>query len=157
MNPKTIGFVADHSGFDFKDKIIHMFQSEGYETVDYGCFSNQNCDYSDYIPIACEGIESSEVNIVIASCKSGQGINICANHQRNIISVVPRDFNSLLYARKHNSPNFLSFASDIWDAGVALRLLWMFTQIIILRVVDIQQEFRNFLIYSFGNNKLSKF
>ena len=121
MNPKIIGFVADHSGFDFKDKIIHKFQSEGYETVDYGCFSNQNCDYSDYIPIACDGIENSEVNIVIASCKSGQGINICANHQKNIISVVPRDFNSLLYARKHNSPNFLSFASDIWDAGEAFK------------------------------------
>lgn len=121
MDPRTIGFVSDHSGFEFKDKIIKLFENDGFETVDYGCFSSQNCDYSDYIPIASDGLNSSEVDLVIASCKSGQGINICANHQKNVIGVIPRDYNSLLYARKHNSPNLLSFASDVWSAEDAFR------------------------------------
>ena len=115
MNPKVIGFVSDHSGFRFKDQIKNIFNANGYETVDYGCFSEQGCDYSDYVPIASEGLHKSEVQIVIASCKSGQGINICANHQKNVISVIPKDFESLLYARKHNCPNFLSFGSEVWN------------------------------------------
>lgn len=119
MNPKVIGFVSDHSGFFFKDKLKMIFENEGYETVDYGCFSNQSCDYSDYVPIACEGLSKSEVQIVIASCKSGQGVNICANHQKNILSVIPRDYDSLLSSRKHNCPNFLSFASEKWDPNDA--------------------------------------
>tara|TARA_B100000886_G_C20420816_1_gene491478 strand:+ start:171 stop:1391 length:1221 start_codon:yes stop_codon:yes gene_type:complete len=115
MNPNAIGFVSDHSGFLFKDQLKNIFYENGYEIVDYGCFSEQGCDYSDYVPIACEGIHKSEVQIVIASCKSGQGINICANHQKNIISVIPKGFESLLYARKHNCPNFLSFGSEVWE------------------------------------------
>ena len=52
MNPKTVGLVSDHSGFFFKDELKKLFQDDGYEVVDYGCFSKQDCDYSDYVPIA---------------------------------------------------------------------------------------------------------
>ena len=44
MSPKRIGFVSDHSGFEFKDKLINLFQSGNFKTVDYGCFSETNCD-----------------------------------------------------------------------------------------------------------------
>lgn len=119
MNPVNIGFVSDHSGFNFKENLIKLFKESGYSTVDYGCFSNRSCDYSDYIPIACEGLDRFEVDIVMGSCRSGQGMNICANHQKNIISVTPNNKESLLYSRKHNCPNFISFASSIWDSREA--------------------------------------
>lgn len=119
MNPKTIGLVSDHSGFFFKDELRKLFQKADYEVVDYGCFSKQDCDYSDYVPIASEGLEKGEVDIIIGSCKSGQGINTCANHQNNILSVIPNNENSLFYARMHNCPNWLSFASDVWDPNDA--------------------------------------
>ena len=114
MSPKRIGFVSDHSGFEFKDKLINLFQSGNFKTVDYGCFSETNCDYSDYVPIACQGLRESEVDIILGSCKSGQGVNICANHEENIISVVPYDNEEFKYARKHNCPNFITFSSNNW-------------------------------------------
>ncbi len=114
MNPKSIGFVSDHSGFSFKDKLIELFKNDNFKTVDYGCFSEMNCDYSDYVPIACQGLRDSEVDLIIGSCKSGQGVNICANHQKNIISVSPQDKNQFKYARKHNCPNFITFPSNFW-------------------------------------------
>ena len=114
MNPKTIGLVADHSGYLFKKELQKLFEKSEYKIVDYGCFSDLSCDYSDYVPIACKGLMESEVDLVIGSCKSGQGVNISANHQNNIISVIPTDKNSLKEARKHNCPNFLSFPSNNW-------------------------------------------
>ena len=114
MNPRSIGFVSDHSGFWFKDELISLFRKENFKVIDYGCFSEMNCDYSDYVPIACQGLRDSEVDLIIGSCKSGQGVNICANHQKNIISVSPQDRNQFIYARKHNCPNFITFPSNYW-------------------------------------------
>ena len=122
MNPKSIGFVSDHSGFYFKDKLINLFKKENFKTVDYGCFSDMNCDYSDYVPIACRGLRDSEVDIIIGSCKSGQGVNICANHQKNIISVAPQDKNQFKYARKHNCPNFITLPSNFWTPEDAFKI-----------------------------------
>jgi len=115
MSPKRIGFVSDHSGYIFKDKIMKLFQEDNYLTVNYGCYSESSCDYSDYVPIATKGINESEVDIVIASCKSGQGVNICANHQSDVISILPNNQEELSQARKHNCPNFITFASDRWS------------------------------------------
>ncbi len=115
MNPKNIGFVSDHSGFSFKEKLRNLFEEDGYITTDFGCFSLNDCDYSDYVPVACQALNNGEVDMIIGSCISGQGVNISANHCKNIISVNPSDADSLAIARKHNCPNFISFASKNWD------------------------------------------
>ena len=115
MNPKNIGFVSDHSGFLFKESIMKHFDNANYLTTDFGCFSLSDCDYSDYVHTACEAISEGEVDLVIGSCISGQGVNITANHCKNVISVIPINKDSLIQSRKHNCPNFLSFASNSWD------------------------------------------
>lgn len=114
MNPGIIGLVSDHSGFKFKKELIALLNQSSYTTVDYGCFSISSCDYSDYVPIACKGLIDSEVDLVIGSCQSGQGVNIAANHQKNILSIIPMNKDSLVEARQHNCPNFLSFPSRLW-------------------------------------------
>ena len=124
MSPKIIGLVSDHSGFTFKEKMAGLLESNSYTTVDYGCFSDLSCDYSDYVPIACKGLNNSEVDLVIGSCKSGQGVNITANHQKNIISIIPTDKNSLKVARQHNCPNFLAFPSNLWNSDDAYQAFY---------------------------------
>lgn len=121
MKPRKIGFVSDHSGYIFKDKIMKLFQDLDYLTVNYGCYSESSCDYSDYIPIATKGMNEFEVDLIIASCRSGQGINICANHQPNVISILPSNEEALIQARKHNCPNFITFSSEKWDPKDAIR------------------------------------
>lgn len=121
MYPKKIGFVSDHSGFEFKTSLINLFKNNNYEVFDYGCFSILDCDYSDFVKTSCEGINSKEIDLVIGSCHSGQGVNICANHQPDIISVIPLNPESLSQARKHNCPNFITFASSIWTAENAFK------------------------------------
>lgn len=121
MNPKTIGLVSDHSGFLFKKELQKLFKESQYKIVDYGCFSDSSCDYSDYVPIACKGLAESEVDLVIGSCKSGQGINISANHQNNVISIIATNKDSLKETRLHNCPNFLSFPSNNWSPKNAFK------------------------------------
>ena len=96
-------------------------EKNDYSVVDYGCFSSLSCDYSDYVPIACQGLNQSEVDLIIGSCDSGQGVNICANHQKNVISVLPTNTNDLNTARRHNCPNFISFPSKTWEPENAFK------------------------------------
>ncbi len=117
MNPTSLGFVSDHSGFDLKEELLDLFSLNGLHCVDYGCFSSRDCDYSDYVPTACRGLTASEVQLVIGICASGQGVNITANHHPGVISVVPPDIESLITSRRHNSPNFISVASSRWCAN----------------------------------------
>ena len=123
MKPKSIGFVSDHSGFKFKDALINLFNKNEYQTVNYGCFSSSDCDYSDFVPTACNGVINKEVDLVIGACMSGQGVNISANHQSGIISILPYNEETLIAARKHNCPNFISFPSSIWDPEQAYKIL----------------------------------
>lgn len=114
MKPLKIGLVSDHSGYLFKKELLTFLNKSFYNTVDYGCFSDLSCDYSDYVPIACKGLIETEVDLVIGSCQSGQGVNISANHHKNVISVIPTNKGSLIEARQHNCANFLSFPSRLW-------------------------------------------
>ena len=116
MNPRSIGFVSDHSGFQLKEELLELFKSNDFTCVDYGCFSKRDCDYSDYVPTACRSLAVNEVDLVIGLCASGQGVNITANHHEKVISVVPPDIESLIISRRHNSPNFISVASSRWTA-----------------------------------------
>ena len=104
-SPSKIGFVSDHSGYEFKQQLINLFNDK-YFTADYGCYSKENCDYSDYIPVACQGLYDLEVDLVIASCFTGQGVSISANHHKGIIAINAYDQESILLGRKHNCPNF---------------------------------------------------
>ena len=118
MNPTKIGLVSDHSGFQFKKRLMKMFD-EKYKIIDYGCYSTENCDYSDYIPIACEGLAESEVDLVIASCFSGQGVTISANHIKGVCAINAYDKEAIILGRKHNCPNFIAFPSMRWNADQA--------------------------------------
>lgn len=120
MAPRRIGFVSDHSGFEFKRDLIELFK-DTYKVVDYGCYSKDNCDYSDYIPIACQGLYDLEVDLVIASCLTGQGVSICANHKKGIIAINAYDNDAILLGRKHNCPNFIAFPSNKWTPKDAFK------------------------------------
>lgn len=118
MSPSKIGFVSDHSGYEFKEQLINLFKNK-FLTVDYGCFSKENCDYSDYIPVACQGLNALEVDLVIASCLTGQGVSICANHHKGIIAINAYDQEAIFLGRKHNCPNFIAFPSKKWTPQIA--------------------------------------
>lgn len=43
-----IGIGSDHGGFSLKQTVIQHLKEKGYEVKDYGCYSEENCDYPIY-------------------------------------------------------------------------------------------------------------
>ena len=43
-----IAFASDHAAYDLKSIIKPYVESKGYETVDFGTYSPESCDYADF-------------------------------------------------------------------------------------------------------------
>lgn len=57
MDDKKIGIASDHAGYQLKEFIIGYLDSKGYDVHDFGCHSEESCDYPDYAHPLAEAIE----------------------------------------------------------------------------------------------------
>ena len=76
MEIKTIGLASDHAGYALKQFVKKYLEEKGYEYKDYGTYTEDSCDYSDFGHALARGIEAGEVFPGIAICGSGEGINM---------------------------------------------------------------------------------
>jgi RpiB/LacA/LacB family sugar-phosphate isomerase len=115
LNLKRIGLCSDHSGVDTKSFIKICLESKGYSVVDYGTHSHKDCDYSDFVERAVGGYLRGEVDLVIASCRSGQGVAIAGGAFKDIYPTVVYSSEAAKYAVSHNCSNFLAIPSTIFN------------------------------------------
>ncbi len=102
-----IAFASDHAAFELKSKIMPYVEEKGYETVDFGTFSADSCDYADYAHPAAKAVESGECDFGIAMCGSGNGIQMTLNKHQNIRAALCWLPELAALARQHNDANFL--------------------------------------------------
>jgi ribose 5-phosphate isomerase B len=105
MDKKKIAIAADHAGFHLKEKIVKYLVGEKYEVKDFGCFSEESCDYPDYGHALAQAIQKSECNVGISICGSGNGINMTVNKHQNIRSALCWNEEISRLARAHNDAN----------------------------------------------------
>ena len=84
MEVKTIGLASDHAGFALKQFVKKYLDEKGYQYKDYGTYTEESCDYSDFGHALAKGIEDGEVFPGIAICGSGEGINMTLNKHQSI-------------------------------------------------------------------------
>jgi ribose 5-phosphate isomerase B len=113
---ENIAVACDHAGFDLKNVVAEYLTSKGFEIKDFGCYSNESCDYADFAhPLAC-AIENGEVERGIVFCGSGNGINMTVNKHQGIRSAICWNRELASLARHHNDANICSiparFISD---------------------------------------------
>lgn len=113
---KTIALASDHAGFEKKQLIIRFLVENGIPFKDFGCFSNESCDYPDYAHAIANVIDSGEYETGITFCGSGQGISITANKHQNVRSGLCWSAEIGKLAREHNNANICAiparFVSD---------------------------------------------
>lgn len=109
---KIIGLAADHAGYEIKEFIKSYLMNKGYETEDFGTFSIDNCDYADYAHLLANSIEKEEdIELGIAICGSGNGINMTLNKHRKIRAALCWREELAVLARAHNNANILVLPS----------------------------------------------
>ena len=49
-----IGIACDHAGYELKELLTGYLASKGFEVFDYGCTSEESCDYPDFAAKAAQ-------------------------------------------------------------------------------------------------------
>jgi len=112
---KKIALCSDHSGFELKNSCIEILKEMNVEYVDFGCYTNNDCDYNTYVDQVCEFIGRGEFDFGFSFCRTGQGVNIAANKHRGIRSALVFNDYMAEMAVRHNCANLFSFAEKYVD------------------------------------------
>lgn len=114
---------SDHAGLSLKNEIIEHLKSKGIEYEDFGTYTLESCDYSDYAEKVAEDVLSKKSELGILVCGTGIGISIAANKVPGIRAAVCTDTFSAHASREHNDANILALGARVIGTGVALDIV----------------------------------
>ena len=103
-----ISIGSDHAGFDLKEKVKEYLKSKNIELNDFGCNSNERCDYPDFGHAVAEDVSDQKCDFGILICGSGNGINMTANKWSRVRSALCWNSEIANMARLHNDANILT-------------------------------------------------
>ncbi|MEG1635153.1 MAG: RpiB/LacA/LacB family sugar-phosphate isomerase [Rikenellaceae bacterium] len=122
----TIGFAADHAGYQMKETIIGFLLSQGYSIKDYGTNSDASVDYPDYAHALAYGMEKGECTIGVAFCGSANGISMTLNKHQNVRAAICWNTEIAILAKKHNDANICSIPARFVDETTAIKIVEAF-------------------------------
>ena len=112
-----IALGSDHGGYGLKQEVIKHLEERGIEYKDYGCYSEESCDY----PIYGKKVAEAVAGIII--CGTGIGISISANKVPGIRAALCHDCFSAQATREHNNANILAMGARVIGPGLALKIV----------------------------------
>lgn len=118
-----IGLASDHAGFSLKQFVKRYLEEKNIEYKDFGCFSEESCDYPDFAHRLGYAIDNGEVEIGIAICGSGEGISMTLNkhpHVRAALVWIPE---IAKLTRQHNDANVLTMPGRFIDESTAREIM----------------------------------
>jgi len=109
-----VAIGCDHGGFKLKQTIketLHIIKIDGIlniEINDFGCYSDESCDYPDFGHKVSKEVNDGNVKFGILICGSGNGINMSANKWPGVRSALCWSEEIAELARLHNDANILT-------------------------------------------------
>lgn len=114
---------ADHGGFELKQKIIKLLESEGHKITDAGCNSEESVDYPDIAEAVIEKLSSNVSEKAILVCGTGIGMSIAANRHPFIRAALCHDQFTAEMSRAHNDANVLCLGGRVLEHDKALEIV----------------------------------
>lgn len=102
-----IGIGSDHGGYKLKEVIKKYLQQNGYEIIDFGCYSEETVDWPDIALLVAESVKDKFVDIGILIDSFGGAVCLAANKVKNIRAVCCYNTVSAKLAREHDDANIL--------------------------------------------------
>ncbi len=122
-NGKRIGIACDHAGYQMKEFLVGWLAGKGYEIYDFGCDSEESCDYPDYAHQLGSAIEAGTVPQGVALCGSGNGISIALNKHQGVRAALCWTPELAELARRHNDANVCSLPARFIDNDMATAIV----------------------------------
>ena len=117
MGKTAIG--SDHGGFALKQQLMEHLKKEGYELEDFGCYTEQSCDYPDIAHALAKAVAAGECEKGILICGTGIGMCMAANKEPGIRAALCGDVYSAKLTREHNDANVLTMGARVVGPGLA--------------------------------------
>jgi ribose 5-phosphate isomerase B len=121
-----IGLASDHAGFELKEHIRIYLDAKDIPYIDYGTYSSESVSYASYGHKLAEAVEDEDVQMGIAVCGSGNGINMALNKHRHIRSALCWNEEIAQLARQHNDANILALPGRFLDFESAEKIVDIF-------------------------------
>lgn len=118
-----IALASDHGGYGLKQEIKKHLEERGLEYKDYGCYSEESCDYPDFAHKAAHAVARGECECGILICGTGIGISIAANKVPGIRAALCHDCFSAAATKEHNNANMLAMGARVIGPGLALKIV----------------------------------
>ena len=125
---KPIALCCDHSGFVSKESTKVLLEAAGIEYIDFGTQINKSCDYNDYVTQAHAALRDKTCDFAIGFCRTGQGVNILANHLPGLRAALVFDEYTAEYAIRHNCANFFTIPEKYVTTEVLAKMIKIWSE-----------------------------
>ena len=102
-----IGICNDHAGVDYKKALVEYLTGKGYEVVNFGTDTTESMDYTDVAHPLATAVENGEVDLGIAMCGTGNGMQMALNKHQGIRAGLCWEAEIAKLIRQHNNANVL--------------------------------------------------
>lgn len=102
-----LGICSDHAGFEYKTELIKVLQEKGIEIADFGTNSTASMDYPDVAHPLADAVENGEVDLGIAMCGTGNGMQMALNKHQGIRAGLCWEPEIAKLIKQHNNANVL--------------------------------------------------
>jgi ribose 5-phosphate isomerase B len=118
-----IAIGADHAGFEYKEALLTFL---GENVKDFGTFSKDSVDYTDFAHPIAAAVESGEFDYGILLCGSANGVAITANKHQGIRAAICYNEQVTIPARSHTDANILCIPSNFVTLEQARKIVELF-------------------------------
>lgn len=120
--------ASDHAGYNLKIWLKEKLKETGYEVRDFGCNSDESCDYPEFAHPLAEALEKREIDMGFSLCGSGNGINMVVNKHSGIRSAICWSDEITRLARSHNDANICAIPSRFVEYEQAWKMVKIFLE-----------------------------
>ena len=121
-----IGLASDHAGFELKEHIRIYLDTKDIPYIDYGTYTFESTNYATFGHKLAEAIEEEEVQMGIAVCATGNGINMTLNKHQHIRCALCWNEEITRLARLHNNANVMALPGRFLSPDLAEKMTDIF-------------------------------
>lgn len=102
-----IGICNDHAGVDYKKNLAAWLTEKGHEIVNFGTDTTDSMDYPDVAHPLASAVEEGKVDLGIAFCGTGNGMQMALNKHQGIRAGLCWSVEIGKLIKQHNNANVL--------------------------------------------------
>ena len=118
-----IAVASDHGGYHLKQEVMAHLKERGIAYEDYGCYSDEACDYPEFAHKAAHAVADGVCEYGIIICGTGIGVSIAANKVPGVRAALCHDCFSAAATKEHNNANMLAMGARVIGPGLALKIV----------------------------------